>query len=254
MELRIFITGISGTVGRAFTKYLLDEGHHVLGIDRNEENVAKFKRDYPEVDVQVGDFGDVSFINGGIDILVHSAAMKHVDLCEANPNECTLNNVVKTYNLFKTAYDNNVRILFISTDKSVEPISVYGFSKAIGEMLALERGGSFIRSGNIVASSGSVLNIWDEAIKNKQPLKITHKDMKRYFISPESLVEQSWPLFMDGQQAIIPKMDREIYLIELAEEKLNKYGYTLDNYPHGVEYIGLRLGEKLEELLEWPSK
>lgn len=250
--MRVFITGVGGTIGRAFVE-LLHKDYHVVGVDRNETNVAWLKRNYPDIEVSCGDFGDVTFIEDGVDILIHLAAMKHIDLCEANPNECVSNNVVKTYKLFRNAYENGVKILFMSTDKAVEPNSAYGFSKALGEAMAWEYGGAFVRSGNVVASSGSVLNIWDEAIEKGESIKITHRNMKRYFINVESLVNQAWAQYSAGVKTIIPKMDRNVFLLELAEEKLNKYGYTIDNYPGGIEYIGLRLGEKIEEKLEWPK-
>src|SRR5262249_36925436 len=152
---------------------------------------------------------------------------KHVDLCESNPNECVLNNIIKTWELFKSAYYTKTSILFMSTDKAVEPISVYGYTKALGEAMAREYNGAFVRSGNIVESTGSVLTIWDEAIENKRPLRITHKDMKRYFISPQSLVEQVWGRFVIGEKEIIPKMDREISLMDLLKEKLASHNYTI---------------------------
>lgn len=246
--MRIFITGIGGTIGTAFVDYL-NKDHHIVGIDRDETNVARIKKDYPNVDVSVGDFGDVTFVHGGIDLLIHLAAMKHIDLCEFNPSECVVNNVVKTQKLFKSAYENKVNILFMSTDKAVEPISTYGYTKALGESMAVDYGGSFIRSGNIIASSGSVINLWEEAIENNKPIKITHKDMRRYFITAENLVERVWDQYMDGVRVIIPKMDRDIYLIDLAKEVLSRYDYTIENYPPGIEYTGVRVGEKLAEKL-----
>lgn len=247
--MKIFCTGITGTIGTAFVKLL--NGHEVSGIDRNEESVAKFRQAYPNIDVKVGDFGEVDFSRDKPDLLIHLAAMKHIDLCEINANECVLNNIIKTYNLFKNAYKNKVDILFMSTDKAVEPCSAYGYTKALGEHMAREYGGSIVRSGNVLASSGSVLNIWDEAIKNSQPIKITHKKMRRFFISPENLVKRIWEKYLAGEKLIIPEMDMDIGLIELLEKKLSEHGFTLENYPAGVEYTGLRLGEKLNERLKW---
>ena len=242
-----YITGISGTVGTAFA----DQLDNVSGIDRNEESVARFKMSRPDIDVGVGDFADVDFGVTKADVLIHLAAMKHVDLCETNVNECVMNNVIKTHKLFLNAHRNGVKIVFMSTDKACEPISVYGFSKAIGERMALEYGGTVIRSGNILASSGSVLKVWDDSIVKLEPIKVTHKDMVRFFISPENLVRGVWRRYLDGEKLIIPKMDKEIKLMDLLAEKLESAGYTVDNYPGGIEFIGLRPGEKLSEKLEW---
>lgn len=247
---RIFVTGITGTIGRAFVELLKDQ-YHLVGVDRNESAIAQFKHDYPKIDVSVGDFGDVNFVNNGMDLLIHLAAMKHVDLCETNASECVNNNVIKTHRLFQSAYNNGVGILFMSTDKAVEPISVYGYSKALGESMALEYGGAIVRSGNVVNSNGSVTTVWDDAIKQGSTLKLTHKDMRRYFIGADSLVSQAWYQYLDGKKVIIPKMDKEIGLMELLEDRLAEFGYTLENYPGEIEYIGLRAGEKLAEKLDW---
>lgn len=241
--MTIFITGIAGTIGRAFTEILQD--HTVIGLDRNEHNVAQFIKDFPGVEVKVGDFDEVDFEGQGIDVLIHLAAMKHVDLCETNANACVQNNVIKTYDLFKNAHKNFVNILFMSTDKAVEPISTYGYTKALGEAMALEYGGSIIRSGNVIEASGSVLQIWDEAIKNGQPIKITHKEMRRFFISPENLVKRAWSMYLAGTKIIVPKMDRDILLVELAQERIKSHGFK--DYP--IEFTGIRPGEKLSEKL-----
>lgn len=248
--MKILITGISGTVGQAFTKLLYPE-HQIYGIDHNETNLAPMLESYPRAKLEVGDFADYQFEGKGIRTVIHLAAMKHIELCETNPNHCVMNNVIKTYALFKNAHRNGVRILFMSTDKAVEPVSVYGYTKALAEHMCLEYGGSFIRSGNVIASSGSVLNIWDEAIEHNEPLKITHKQMERYFISADHLAERAWSAYLRGEREIVPKMDKKIRLLDLAKQKLAVHNYTLSNYGGGVEFIGLRAGEKLKEKLRW---
>lgn len=250
--MKVFITGITGTVGRAFAQYLTEKYEmEVTGIDHNEASVAQFKRDFPNIEVKCADFGDMYCFDNDITLLIHLAASKHIDLCEESPNNCVINNVVKTQHLFTVAVDHAVEILFMSTDKAVEPSSVYGYSKALGEAMAVEYGGSFIRSGNVVASNGSVLGIWDEQIANKQPIRVTHKDMKRYFIQADHLVKRAWDLYLEGETEIIPKMDKNVKLVDLLAEKLSSHGYTVENYPYGIEYTGLRLAEKLEEKLQW---
>ena len=249
---KVFITGITGTIGRAFTKHLTQKYEiEVVGIDHNEASVAKFKRDFPNVDVTCGDFGDIHCFDNDVTTLIHLAASKHIDLCEESPNNCVLNNVIKTQHLFSTALEHAVDVLFMSTDKAVEPTSVYGYSKALGEAMALEYGGAFIRSGNVIASNGSVFGIWDEQIANKQPVRVTHKDMRRFFITADNLAERAWNLYLNGEKTIIPEMDKNVKLVDLLAEKLANSGYTLDDYPYGVEYSGLRPGEKLEERLDW---
>lgn len=245
--MKAFITGITGTLGVVFTDHLLACGHMVDGVDHNEERVAAFARSYPDVGVRLGDFGDEDFNVRRPDVVIHLAAFKHVDLCEATPSACISNNVIKTYDLFQNARRNGVDILFMSTDKAVEPCSVYGYSKALMERMALEMGGSVARSGNILASNGSVLTIWEQAILRGEPLKITHRGMWRYFITPEHLAERIWELYLSGERVIIPEMDMDIALMELAGETLRKHGKSIDTYP--IEFTGLRQGEKLREKL-----
>lgn len=247
--MKVMITGITGTLGRAFIR-LLSAEHQLFGIDHNEERVSRLNRKYPNIPIRVGDFDELIF-NQPLDLLIHLAAMKHVDLCETNPSACISNNVVKTYNLFRRAYEAKVDILFMSTDKAVEPNSIYGYSKALIEGLVKEYGGAFARSGNIVASNGSVLRIWDDAIVNQEPLKITHKDMRRYFVKPNNLAKRIWEQYAEGVEEIIPEMDMDIKLVDLAIQKLARYGYTLEDYPGGIEYVGLRPGEKLTEKMDW---
>lgn len=242
--MNIYITGIGGTVGSAFAR-LLRNKYNVAGIDRNEENVARLKRELPNVLVNTGDFASADL--RGMNVLIHCAAMKHIDLAEQNPAACVENNLVKTLQLFNEARSRNANILFMSTDKAVEPNSVYGFSKAIGERMAREYGGAFIRSGNIVDSNGSVFKIWDEAIASGQPIKVTHPKMRRFFISPDNLAKRAWAEYTHGVSEIIPEMDRDVLLLDLAKEKIKEHG--LDDYP--IEFIGLRPGEKLTEKLTW---
>lgn len=243
--MKVFITGITGTLGRAFVDHL-QHGHIISGVDHNEERLAIFRREYPLFDLRIGDFADVDFSDKP-DVLIHLAAYKHIDLCETSPSACVSNNIVKTYHLFQNAHRNGVDILFMSTDKAVRPCSIYGYSKAIGEAMALELNGAIIRSGNILASNGSVLTTWERAIQEGHPLTITHPEMRRFFITPEHLVERAWKLYMDGERVIIPEIDMDITLLELADQTLRKFGKSIDTYP--IEYIGMRPGEKLREKL-----
>lgn len=243
--MKIFITGITGTLGRAFVDHLR-YGYAIRGIDHNEARIAELKRVDPHINVKIGDFADADLSN--TDVLIHLAAFKHVDLCETSPSACISNNVVKTFELFQNAKRNGVDILFMSTDKAVEPCSVYGYSKALMEKMALELGGAFARSGNILASNGSVFATWERAIQEDRPLTITHKEMRRFFISPENLASRVWKLYLSGEREIIPEMDYDVTLMELADQTLQKFGKDINTYP--IEFTGMRPGEKLVEKLQ----
>lgn len=249
-RLSILITGIAGTLGTAFTELLKDD-HNISGVDRNEDAANRFAHRFPNVPIECNDFDQVDL--GPIDLVIHLAAMKHIDICERDARACVLNNVIKTWMLFENAKSIKADVLFMSTDKAVEPCSMYGYSKALMEGVCKENNWAFARSGNIVESSGSVLKVWDEAIDQGKPIKLTHRDMRRYFVSPENLAQRIWTAYQKGIKEIVPEMDEEILLIDLLKGKLANHGFNMDNYPGGVDITGLRPGEKLEEKLQWPK-
>lgn len=249
--MKIIITGITGTWGQAFTRLLKDE-HTLYGIDHNEKAVSEFRHEYPNIQTYLGDFIDYDFEKNPCDLLIHLAAYKHIGICEKNVFACVENNITKTAVLFKNAFRNKVKILFISTDKAVEPINVYGLSKALGERLAREFGGVVARSGNVFASNGSVVQVWEKAIDEKKPIKVTNLEMTRYFIEADDVVKQVWEGYKKGYKLIIPDMGNPISLKELLIKIAKNKGIDLDTYP--VEIIGIRPTEKLSEKLWWDNE
>lgn len=247
----ILITGAAGTLGKAFTR-ILQADHNVIGIDSNEWAVAEFQHEFPSVPIMLKDFDKWRFNQCPADTIIHCAAYKHVDLGEKNPHTFIENNVEKTGRLFAEAFKYDVNILFVSTDKSVEPISTYGFTKALGEKLAWHYEGSVARLGNILNSSGSVIPAWEAAIANKEPIKITDERMVRYCIEDVDAVTQIWQGFLKDKRLIIPEMGESVRLLDLLSDVLNRHGYKqVADYTPGVEVIGIRSGEKLEEKLKW---
>ena len=250
---KILITGIAGTWGRAFTELLKDE-HDLIGIDSNEQGVAKFKHDFPTVPIILGNFDDFDFEHHGVDLVIHLAAHKHIGICEKNVYESCLNNVTRTATLFKNAYQHGVKILFVSTDKAVEPIGVYGYTKALGEHLAREFGGVVARSGNVIASQGSVIQLWREAIANKKPIRLSDADCERYFISPEEVVRKVWDGYQSGAKTIVPDMGEPIRMGVMLKDMLTEAGYTAENYPAEISITGLSSIEKMHEKLKWDNE
>jgi len=249
--MRILLTGCAGTWGQEFTKQLLAEGHEVIGVDRDEKGVADFKRQFKDMKVVVDEFDNYDFNNygGKIDLLIHLAAYKHIDLCEVNVLSAIENNVIRTMRLYEKAAHAKAKILYISTDKSVEPYSAYSQTKALGEKLTWYYGGKVARSGNIIGSRGSVLNIWEECIQNDKPLKVTDMAMERYFIKIEDAVATAWEGYKKGNRLTVVDIGGHQRIRDIIVGLLNKYGKSIDTYP--IEIIGKRPGERLVDNIMW---
>lgn len=249
--MRCIISGCCGSWGREFTKQLLADGHEVIGVDNTEQAVASFRHEFPQVKVKLMNFHELDFRGRKYDVLIHLAAHKHIDICEQNVEEAVRNNVTSTSNLFRNARKNGVRILFISTDKAVEPSSVYGATKMLGEHLAWEACGQVARSGNIIGSNGSVFQIWNKAIANRDKIKLTDPDMMRFFIPIDFAVKTAWEGFLAGRKLILIDSGELKTMGQILDELLARFGYDRANYPGGIEITGRRPGEKLVEKLMW---
>lgn len=247
--MKILITGCAGTMGRAFTKHLCGS-HEIIGLDNNEWAMAEYQNDFPIKSI-LKSFEKWRFNQDPVDLVIHCAAYKHVDLGESNPHTFIENNVYNTGKLFAEAFKHNADILFISTDKAVEPCSVYGYTKAIGEKLCKHYGGKIVRLGNVLNSNGSVIPIWEEAIAGGKTIKITDERMMRYVIEDEEAVRQIWKGYLDGKKLIIPECE-EKPIANLLMDVLEKHNLTFKDVK--VKYIGKRPGEKLREKLKWEEE
>lgn len=257
--MNILITGGAGSLGRAFTKFLqsqfggagLQNPHRITIVDNNEWAVAEAQHLFPTVRYVLADFKDYPLV-GNEDVIIHAAAYKHVDLAQKNPRQTIINNLNKTIKFYEQCEHTLAKVLYISTDKAVEPISVYGATKMLAEALTFEIGGQVARLGNIIASSGSVIPTWEAQIAAKQPITITNERMTRYMIEAEDAVNQIWNEFVKGERLIIPIMEQPRRLLDILTEVLERHGYdSPEAYEPGVVRIGMRSGEKLHEKLKW---
>lgn len=245
---KILITGAGGTLGRAFIKRLRLRGFTLVGVDNSEWATAENCKLFPEIENRLGDFSETDL--KGVDTIIHCAAYKHVDLGEKNPESFLRNNVYNFMDFILRL--KKQKLLFISTDKAVNPISFYGVTKLTGETLTESIGGSIARLGNILGSNGSVIPIWEENIAKKEPITVTNFEMTRYVIEADDAVEQIWAQFLKDKKLIIPDMGKPITLMELLEKVLAKHSYnSLTEYKPGFDIIGLRPGEKMHEKLKW---
>lgn len=206
------------------------------------------------------------FCGNEIDIILHAAAYKHVHLSRTNSLSYFLNNVRSTINLIELAKKYNSDFLLVSTDKAVDPINVMGFTKRICEFFVLNEiqtqinPGQFriVRFGNVLNSSGSVIPIFAEQIKSGGPVTVTDRRAKRFFMSISQAVnliiaivktksDKSVFCLAFGDGILIDSIARSL----IEEAGLRPVEKAVNKEEIEIVYIGLREGEKLEEILSY---
>lgn len=186
----VLITGAAGFLGKNLTETLLKRGHSVVGTTHSELSVREFERTVPDsqkVPLYSLDIADCYYPikrilkDHNVDYVVHSAALKHVGICEKNPTRAIDVNVVGSRQVMTAALESGVKnVIGISTDKSVNPTCVYGMTKKLMEDMLLENGCCAFQGVNFLFSTGSVLDIWDKLMRDNKPLLVNTK-ATRYF-------------------------------------------------------------------------
>ncbi len=265
---KIFISGAAGTVGREIVKQLVSfEPAELRLMDNNETEMFFLMEAYGNKNVfcflgDVRDRDKLEKLSEDIDIIIHSAAFKHVYLSEYNPFDVVQTNIIGVENIIRAATTCNVKqVLFTSSDKAVNPTNVMGTSKLMGERLitaanAVRKDSKTIlsstRFGNVLGSRGSVVPLFMKQIRNGGPVTITDKRMTRFVMTIQEaarLVLQS-VLISRGGEVFVTKMP-VVRIPDLAEVMIKilaeKYGYK----PSDIELIktGAKPGEKLYEEL-----
>ncbi len=265
----VLVTGACGTVGRELVRQLrLAKPAEIVGIDNNESELFFMSETYRDVEwvrFYLGDIGDLRQLmerTRGVDFLLHAAALKHVILSEHSPREVVKTNILGTQNVIDAARSSRVsRVLFTSSDKAVNPTSVMGTSKLMGERLmtaanASRRGEGPVfastRFGNVLGSRGSVIPLFRRQIARGGPVTLTDERMTRFVMSlrqAAGLVLQS-TLLARGGEVFVTKMPvaRIADLASVMIEALApRHGFRAADIP--VETIGGKPGEKLYEEL-----
>ena len=253
----ILITGGTGSFGQKFTEIILKEykPKSIRIYDNRELAEVEMERKFndPRLRFFIGDVRDKKRLSravNGTDIVVHAAALKHVSICEYNPIEAMRTNIEGATNVIDTAIDNSVeKVIAISTDKAVYPINLYGATKMVAEKLFIQGNAytgevktifSCSRYGNVLASSGSVIPLFNEQ-KKRGEITITDEKMTRFWITLKQgvhFVIKSIEL-MNGGEIFVPKIP-SMKLIDLAEVIAPEAKKKI---------VGIRPGEKLNEIL-----
>jgi FlaA1/EpsC-like NDP-sugar epimerase len=198
------------------------------------------------------------------DAVFHAAAYKHVPMMEENPVAAVHNNVLGTRNLVDAAIASGVRrFVLVSTDKAVDPVSVYGASKLFAERIVVDAasraapGREFmvVRFGNVLGSRGSIVPLFGSQIAKGGPVTVTHPEASRYFMTiPEacSLVLKTGGVGRSGQTYLLD-MGEPVRIRDIAEQMIRFHGYE-PGRDIKIEYIGLRHGERVEERLYSPDE
>ena len=259
---KILITGGTGSLGQALTKRLLKKKVDTIRIfSRNEEKQVLMENKFHDKRLRflLGDINDLERLNRAfedIDIVFHAAALKHVPKIEYNPFEAIKTNVIGSQNVIDACLHADVeRAIAIGTDKAVSPLNTYGATKLLMEKLfvtannyinPLKHRTKFItfRYGNVFGSSGSVVPIFVEQIKEKQKVTITDPQMTRFSITMDEALDfiLNATTYGQGSEIFVPKM-RSYNIMNVADSLQSLIG----NF--GQEVIGIRPGEKLHEVL-----
>ncbi|MDQ7781870.1 MAG: nucleoside-diphosphate sugar epimerase/dehydratase [Desulfomonilaceae bacterium] len=267
----VVVTGAGGSIGSELSRQILKrDPRRVILIERSENSLFHIHRQLSEM---VGDASGTKIVPILCDVrdeirvrreferfrphlVFHAGAHKHVPMQELNSGECVKNNVGGMRTLTRVSHEFGVSsFVLISTDKAVKPRSVMGASKRICELYGQafsrmsETKFMSVRFGNVLASEGSVVPLFLDQIAKGGPVRITHPEMRRYFMTiPEAvtLVLQAAALGKSGQILVL-EMGEPIRIHDMVQQLVQLVGKDPEDIP--IEFIGLRPGEKLLEEL-----
>ena len=256
----ILITGGTGSFGQKFARRLLEIGacKKIIILSRDEFKQYEMQQSIPDPGKKlrffIGDVRDLPRLKrafAGVDIVVHAAALKQVPTLEFNPLEAVKTNVLGTQNVIDAALDNGVKkVLFVSTDKAVNPVNLYGATKLCAEKLWIAANAyrtneesmafSLVRYGNVIGSRGSIIEVLNNQ-KKEGVVTLTHEDMTRFWMALDQAVDLVLYALksMKGGEIFLPKLK--------AMKVKDLISAVAPNCK--INVIGIRPGEKMHEML-----
>ena len=274
---RVLVTGAGGSIGSEICRQVANLGcGHLVLLDHSEFGLFKIDQEIEQrwptlsrrellYDVRNKGLLNEAFTTERPDVVFHAAALKHVPLMERHPCESVLTNVVGTWNVAEAANAAHVKhMVFISTDKAVDPPNVMGATKRLAEAVvrAQQNGAgdtrfSVVRFGNVLGSAGSVVPTFRAQIERGGPVTLTHLDIERYFMTiPEAVQLVLHATAHSAGQPDAPlgvfvlAMGKPVKIVDLARQLIGLYG-MVPGKDIEIKITGLRPGEKLfEELVD----
>lgn len=252
----VLVTGGTGSFGKKFTKEALRLGaKKVIVFSRDELKQYEMRQEFEDSRIRffIGDVRDKERLYRafeGVDIVVHAAAMKHVEACEYNPFEAVKTNIHGAQNIIEAAIDKGVeKVIALSTDKAAAPVNLYGATKLASDKLFIAANAyvgekntkfSVVRYGNVVGSRGSVVPFFKK-IKNTGILPVTDERMTRFWITLDQGVQFVIDNLerMHGGELFVPKIP-SMNIFDLAKA----IGPECE-----INIVGIRAGEKLHETM-----
>jgi len=264
----ILVTGAAGSIGSELCRQIARFGPaRLVAFDQAESDLFRIENElrerYPEVELvtALGNIRETDRLSEvlqqqKVEAIFHAAAYKHVPMMESHVLEAVRNNILGTWNLVRAARGQNVRrLLMISSDKAVNPICVMGATKRVCERIVSANGPGnghtrcvSVRFGNVLGSNGSVVPVFQAQIAAGGPLKVTHPEVRRYFMTISeavSLVVQA-STQSEGGEIFVLDMGEPIRILDLAENMIRLAG-KIPYEDIDIEFTGLRPGEKLIE-------
>lgn len=260
----VLVTGAGGSIGSELCAQLLAlDPFRLVLVDVSEHNLYQLETSLRsqtydgELEFCIADVRDETVMNGLMareqpDLVLHTAAYKHVPLLERHPAEAFRNNTMATVHLLRLCERHDVdQFVFVSTDKAVHPTSVLGATKQRAEWYVRTAPASMhsatVRFGNVFGSQGSVVPRFEQKLALGEPLPVTHPDMERYFMtSGEACRLLLQTLLLDSHPTYILQMGDPMRIQWLAEQLIKRW-YPDADPASMIEYVGRRPGEKLSE-------